>query len=814
MRKKTVRWWGGAVLALLVLASFVLAQQLQQGNAFSHYAPDIESLLLENGYRKNIIPMRDGARGLRASQKSYTTSIWSRDLDYAISGYSFALGDMSVFRESIVLFLDRVDADGVVPEAIHSNWPPGNDHENRQSWDSMPNIIHATYVYVAKTGERGFYEQYRETLLRVGEWIARLDSDGDGLPDLDIFPYGYYDSVNNGVMHTYALAKFYAAYNELAELEAFVGRDGSIWEKRAADLREGFHRPFVEGGYWPAGQNWPIAWRKADGTVVRVLETFGVFEALRSGLIAPSDARYDDLIRALDEHFSDLIAGPTPMHLTLGGYSPDLLREVDPPVPRWMLDSSAPWIVGLAAPAYAAAGYPQHSHEMMQAYMEMARTTNPPVLEFAAGEGARFGPGNSGDGGRTWDSAGWFLAVYGGHYGLTMTPAALIVQPRPYTCLENDRIHHFTYQGSVVLLDIGLDCKSYRIQASEPITVRLKPAGNSSSFFLTSESTGRTGSEARRHTELLLTLEPGQPYTVVSAGGALPESTKPGMPPPFAGFFGNSSFASVWARADLPVAHPPQRMTPRSWLWGPQPLTDSFQEPYEDVQAGVRTVQYFDKSRMEINDPDAPRDQWYVTNGLLVVEMIQGEIQVGNNSFEPHRDANEAIAGDPIEDNPNAPTYYTFRSVTVPAEEHRAPDRRGEVVTDVIARNGQVSQDAAKASYGVVLGSYNEQTGHNIPRVFTRFFAEQGMVFEQGAFVLGEVMDPIFVAGLPISEPYWATMFVGKEEKDVLIQPFERRVLTYTPANDPQWRVEMGNVGQHYLRWRYGDDIDDDDTEE
>ncbi len=35
------------------------------------------------------------------------------------------------------------------------------------------------------------------------------------------------------------------------------------------------------------------------------------------------------------------------------------------------------------------------------------------------------------------------------------------------------------------------------------------------------------------------------------------------------------------------------------------------------------------------------------------------------------------------------------------------------------------------------------------------------------------------------------------------MQIYERRVLTYTPANPPQYQVEMGNVGQHYFMWRY-----------
>ena len=47
-------------------------------------------------------------------------------------------------------------------------------------------------------------------------------------------------------------------------------------------------------------------------------------------------------------------------------------------------------------------------------------------------------------------------------------------------------------------------------------------------------------------------------------------------------------------------------------------------------------------------------------------------------------------------------------------------------------------------------------------------------------------------------------MRVAGVQQRVLTQPFERRVLTYTPANAPEWRVEMGNVGRHYYAWRYG----------
>ena len=209
---------------------------------------------------------------------------------------------------------------------------------------------------------------------------------------------------------------------------------------------------------------------------------------------------------------------------------------------------------------------------------------------------------------------------------------------------------------------------------------------------------------------------------------------------------------------------------------------------------------------MEITRPDAPRNQWYVTNGLLVVEMTTGRIQVGDHLFERRPAAHEAVAGDRIEANPNAPTYGSLVNIAYPNNCERCqqvPRRTGQVVTSAYA-NWEVREDPNLARYGVTLDAYEEKLGHNIPKVFTDFFAQQGLVYENGRYVRGQLFDWLFVMGLPISEPYWTRVKVGGVEKDVLIQAFERRVLTYTPDNPEGFKVEMGNVGQHYLRWRHG----------
>ncbi|MBN9391285.1 MAG: CAP domain-containing protein, partial [Chloroflexi bacterium] len=50
---------------------------------------------------------------------------------------------------------------------------------------------------------------------------------------------------------------------------------------------------------------------------------------------------------------------------------------------------------------------------------------------------------------------------------------------------------------------------------------------------------------------------------------------------------------------------------------------------------------------------------------------------------------------------------------------------------------------------------------------------------------------------------YWSTFNVGGQSKQVLVQLFQRRILTYTPSNPAGWQVEMGNIGLHYFNWRY-----------
>jgi len=285
------------------------------------------------------------------------------------------------------------------------------------------------------------------------------------------------------------------------------------------------------------------------------------------------------------------------------------------------------------------------------------------------------------------------------------------------------------------------------------------------------------------------------PPTVYQPGGA-------------GGFaFANASFERLWSRTDRPVR---DGLVQRTWFWGPGPNTPGLTEQYQEDPSGrgQRLVQYFDKSRMELNNPGGnPTDPFYVTNGLLTVDMIAGSLQVGEKEFTKYHSACIPMSGD-FGDS-LAPTYFAFQKVSVSGDRvdtHPATDKTGQKVTETIDRNGTTGTDASKANIpNVNIVHYEVQTKHNIPRVFWDFLNSQGQVrADNGQLVTQQLINPwFFASGLPISEAYWSKAKIRGVVTDVLIQAYERRALTYVPTNQQGFQVEMANIGQHYFDWRY-----------
>ncbi|HEY0068543.1 MAG TPA: hypothetical protein VGE04_01090, partial [Chloroflexia bacterium] len=294
----------------------------------------------------------------------------------------------------------------------------------------------------------------------------------------------------------------------------------------------------------------------------------------------------------------------------------------------------------------------------------------------------------------------------------------------------------------------------------------------------------------------------------LAAASALVAGTVLGsaMPAPAAAVdFAHPAFKRLWDRTDSLVS---SLQVSRTFFWGPEPRAAA-QEQYVDAPTGTgtRLVQYFDKSRMEINNPGAdPNAVFFVTNGLLTIELISGQMQVGNNSFVERYPANIPISGDV--DDTSGPTYATFISVANTRRgDHPQPDRTGQFATATINRAGQIAEDPAKANNPAAkIAHYEPSTKHNIPDAFWAFLNATGPVSQTGQIVNQRLIDPWFYAsGLPISDPYWSKVKIRGELTDVLIQAFERRVLTYVPTNPAGFQVEMGNIGLHYYDWRYKD---------
>ncbi len=261
----------------------------------------------------------------------------------------------------------------------------------------------------------------------------------------------------------------------------------------------------------------------------------------------------------------------------------------------------------------------------------------------------------------------------------------------------------------------------------------------------------------------------------------------------------NEHFLRTWERTDRAVS---AQQVSRTWMWGPEALGAARYEDYTESPNGSRVVQYYDKSRMEITQPnDSASNPWYVTNGLLVVELITGRMQLGDNEFSDRTAAEVNVAGD--DNGVTGPTYATFASLL-----SGSTPQVGAVVDDLLARDGSTSSSDTAAARGITNGQWDDVTLHNIAAPFWAFMQSSGLVYIDGQYTTDRLFpDTIYATGRPISEAYWASVPVAGVTQDVLVQCFERRCLTYTPGNPDGWKVEAGNVGAHYYQWRYGDDL-------
>jgi hypothetical protein len=231
--------------------------------------------------------------------------------------------------------------------------------------------------------------------------------------------------------------------------------------------------------------------------------------------------------------------------------------------------------------------------------------------------------------------------------------------------------------------------------------------------------------------------------------------------------YADPAFQQQWSQGEA--------ITPN--FWGPLTTArDGQQEQYKEAQGGQRLVQYFDKGRMELTNGT-------VTNGLLATELTKGQLQLGDATFQPKDPPQIAIAGDP--DNPG-PTYAQLASIARSLFD-AAPVRTGGYVQATVSAAGAIAIGDTGATDPSTFVLFDDPTKHNVPRAFADYRLTAGLL----------------TIGYALCEPFTATVKVAGQQRTVLVQVFERRVLTYTASNPAAFQVEMGNIGQHYYQWRY-----------
>ncbi len=290
------------------------------------------------------------------------------------------------------------------------------------------------------------------------------------------------------------------------------------------------------------------------------------------------------------------------------------------------------------------------------------------------------------------------------------------------------------------------------------------------------------------------------PLASLTSGVAFSQTASPNEP-----IFNNFQFNNTWIAQDRQVGTPGVE---RFYTWGPAVgggAENIKSENYVESPNGQRPVQYFDKARMEINQPFSGGN---VTTGLLVRDLVTGQRQDGDNTFASLPPSQTQVAGDDVSVNGNAPVYASFRNyITFGTPDNNSkPSANGVVVNQIINKAGQISNFSPPQQ--LAIGAYQPETGHNIAGVFQEFMNIRGPVINPQTNTRLE-NQPVYtnnptvnVFGYAVTEPYWVNTRVAGQDRTVLVQLFQRRVLTYNPAL-PGQKVEMGNLGQHYYKWRY-----------
>ena len=103
--------------------------------------------------------------------------------------------------------------------------------------------------------------------------------------------------------------------------------------------------------------------------------------------------------------------------------------------------------------------------------------------------------------------------------------------------------------------------------------------------------------------------------------------------------------------------------------------------------------------------------------------------------------------------NPRLTGNLSVNKLGAGTDAGKAQDRTGQPVDATLARDGTIRGDPALGAMSRI-AAFRPETGHNIPDVFANYFKQQSW-------------DWVYVAGYPISEPYWAHVSVAGQPRSV-----------------------------------------------
>ena len=186
----------------------------------------------------------------------------------------------------------------------------------------------------------------------------------------------------------------------------------------------------------------------------------------------------------------------------------------------------------------------------------------------------------------------------------------------------------------------------------------------------------------------------------------------------------------------------------------------------ERTQVAGFAAQYFEKGRIEDHRSETTNPALAFLYGRLVPEMME-------------RNPTGAISS-------TNKRYSDLRAMNDPKTRWAVPSSYRPGTTMMTKEGVFVPFDAQLRAV----------PGYKVPDFFWRYINQ--VVFFPGGW--------LHDIGLPMTEAFPATVVKNGVRRNIIMQAFERTVLSYDPENPPQWQIERGNIGSDALPFHPADD--------